>query len=338
MAIVDPPMVNKFMLVPENNVLHQPTTFRPFPREFATLVPIALRTSKHKITDIIGRNASTSHAAYRIGMFDMEDVFSIHLGEFGKAASSIIAAILLTLQLIKYLLLSMSSWDRFLVCIAIAVICIALFSIDSSIFVPIFLEILLMGESILFLPESNLNKVTLMVFFCCSSDFFFVSQLVLSLEFSHFLIVSFIPLMLSSFFLFLMFVTITVTTRITTYFTYIAQSRFKMLISIKELSRGGMNILAFRTLFHALWNRFFEYLLRLTSLALVAQTIMTCLINKEILTSSREEVQASEALLQRDILGYSITHGTSPSSHVSSRLRMFTASRGYHHVLKAGHL
>src|SRR5260221_12105796 len=94
-----------------NEKLQQSTAFRPFPWKLIALAEIAMITTQHEITDIIGGNVTTSNTTQRIGMFNVVDILSIALLKLSKATSSIVATVVLSLQLLLDLGPGMSRVD-----------------------------------------------------------------------------------------------------------------------------------------------------------------------------------------------------------------------------------
>src|SRR5260221_12166 len=99
------------------------------------------------------------------------------------------------------------------------------------------------------------------------------------------------------------------------------QSINTLRVSMKVLTRGRFDFFALGTTFMSIWCRFKKWGLPArclaTPFALFIQPIATTFMSSKVLSGSRELFEALVAAFE----WYNGIHGTSPSSHVSSRLR-----------------
>src|SRR6266567_3809075 len=81
-------------------------------REPVVFTHIAGRTSKHQVINTIARNIHTCNTRKRKRVIDVKHVLAVTLLKFREATSSIIASIVLSFQLILYLLSGISTRNR----------------------------------------------------------------------------------------------------------------------------------------------------------------------------------------------------------------------------------
>src|SRR5579884_3609990 len=111
-------------------MLEQSTAVYPLPRILCPFLVITRGASQDEVRHVISRDICTSNPRKRERMIDMENVlpFPVRLLdslESGKTTGGIVAAILLALQLLLYLLGRMSACNSFQTCSS-------LMGIDSS--------------------------------------------------------------------------------------------------------------------------------------------------------------------------------------------------------------
>lgn len=301
--------------------LQQTPTCGPFPREFISLAQIASRAGQYKITHIIGRDIRASHTDQGVCVFNMEDILPVLLFKLRMTTRCIITAILLSLQLLLNLGISISPSDSELAnstCRRISNILLFVCYICFVIGCPIVFRVqhsisLLIRQTLLPMPAIGLSRTCIpLVTVTRLSSSIPIKQPLMVIDAIGSLLA--VYLLLS---LFTIFCQTILTCRIQAIFPCFVNTEYFGILGKPSLAPG--TFLFILSMFLRCCNNTKVRSFAFAFLAAWNQSHCIARASMKICRRCGEPLLAIFTLLQRGILGYTLTHGRN-QSFLSSRL------------------